>query len=386
MPLNRLSDHQCRSAKPAEKPLKLFDGGGMFLYVTPKGAKVWRLAYRLHGKPQTAVLGDYPLVTLADARAKRDELKKGLLKGVAPKRRTGQPTFKAACESYWSGRKDLSDSYRECALRGLALHLWPALGDRLVGSISREDMLDALVALDSRGKHVYVRKVRVWAGQVFEWSIEHKHAEANPCASIRPKRAFGSSKVKSHASLELTDVPALMQRLALEDDLQSVLACRLLAYSWTRTDELRFMEWREVEGGLWRIPKERMKKDRDHLVPLPKQALPILETLKMRARGSKYVFPAEHRLDRPMSENAVLALLYRLGYKGKMTGHGWRSVASTWANENGFNRDAIERQLAHAPDDKVRSAYNRAEFMPERKRMMQAFADWLDRQSVLPQG
>jgi integrase len=380
MPTNRLTDHQCRSAKPAEKARKLFDGGGLYLFVSPKGAKVWRVAYRLDGKPQTATLGEYPLITLSEARTRRDGLKKGLLSGIAPKKKppSSQPTFKDACETYWGGRKDVTDGYRENALRGLELHLWPNLGARRIGTITRDDLLAELRALDAKGKHVYVRKVRVWAGQVFEWAMEHKHADTNPAASIKPKRAFGSAPVESHASLELSEVHELMARLRMEGELQSVLACFLLAYTWTRTNELRFMEWAELEADLWRIPKGRMKRKKDHLVPLVKQAKPILAKLKDRARGSKYVFPAEHRIDRPMSENCVLALLYRLGYKGKMTGHGWRSVASTWANERAFNRDAIERQLSHTPNDKVRSTYNRAEYLPERIAILQAWADWLD--------
>lgn len=164
----------------------------------------------------------------------------------------------------------------------------------------------------------------------------------------------------------------------MEGELQSVLACRLLAMTWVRTAELRMMEFTELDGAVWRIPAGKMKRKRDHLVPLPRQALALLGELRARSRGGKYVFPAEHRDDRPMSENAILALLARIGYRGRMTGHGWRTIASTWANEHGYNRDAIERQLAHAPDDKVRAAYNRAEYLPERTTMLQAWADWLD--------
>jgi len=140
----------------------------------------------------------------------------------------------------------------------------------------------------------------------------------------------------------------------------------------------RMMLWSEVDGDLWRIPAGRMKRKKDHLVPLVPQALAILAKLRKRSRGSAYVFPAEHRTDRPMSENAVLYLLHRMGFKGRMTGHGFRSVASTWANEAGYGADAIERQLAHSPEDKTRAAYNRAEFMPERRAMLVAWADWLD--------
>jgi integrase len=380
MPTNKLTDHACRNAKPGPKAKKLFDGGGLHLFISPKGAKVWRLAYRLDGKPQTATLGDYPLLTLAEARTKRDGLKKALQDGIAPKRKVtaGQPTLKEATATYWDGRKDVSDGYRDNAKRGIELHLFPKLGNRPIGAITRDELLRAMAALDAEGKHVYVRKVRVWVGQVFDWAVEHRHCEVNPAASINPRKAFGKAEVVSHAAIELPDVPVLWGRLALEGELLSALATRMLAYTWTRTQELRFMEWAEIEGDLWRIPKGKMKRRKDHLVPLTTQALDVLAKMRARSRGSVYVFPAEHRLDRPMSENTVLFLLYRMGYKCRMTGHGFRSIASTWANERGFNKDAIERQLAHSPDDKVRSAYNRAEYLPERRVILQAWADWLE--------
>jgi integrase len=256
------------------------------------------------------------------------------------------------------------------------MHLYPALGDTVIGSIQRDDLFEPLRLLDAQGKFVYVRRVRMWVSQVFEWAIEHGHATINPAALIRPEKAFGRARVTHFKALELQDLPAFFERLALEKDLQSVLACRLLALTWVRTSELRMMRWDEIEGDTWVIPAGKMKRRRDHVVPLPRQALPILEDLRSRTR-SVYVFPNDWRDDRPMSENSVLYLIGRIGYKGQMTGHGFRTVGSTWANENGFNKDAIERQLAHVPDDKVRSAYNRAEYLPERREMLQAFADWI---------
>jgi integrase len=356
MPTNRLTDHACRAAKPKDKAYKLFDGGGLFLWVSTGGAKTWRQAYRLDGKPQTASHGEYPLVTLADARGKRDELKKRLLSGQSTKTKPkASHTLKEGAELYWHGRKDVSAPYRELALRGIELN-----------------------ALDAKGRHVYVRRVRVWAGQVFDWGIEQKQCDTNPAAAINPKRAFGVAKTKGHAALKLSEIPALWAGLRLEGELNSVLAAMFLAYTWTRTQETRMLEWDELDGSLWTIPEGKMKRRKEHLVPLPRQAVAILGMMKARARGSKYVFHAEHRLDRPMSDSTVLMLLYRLGYKGRMTGHGFRSVGSTWANELGYNKDAIERQLAHTPDDRVRSAYNRAEYLPDRTAMLQAWADWLD--------
>lgn len=336
----------------------------------------------MQGKPKTMSLGPYPQVSLSEARRKRAEAKAALLAGGDPMapRRAKKVTFRQAVVEYWSGRMDVSESYRANALRGLELHLMPALGDLALVEIDRDRLMAELRRVDAAGHHVYVRKIRMWASQVFEWAMEHGFASVNPAAMIRPEKAFGRAPVQHMAALELREVPELMRRMALEGDLNSVLACRLLAYTWTRTSELRFMEWSEIDehAAIWIIPAGKMKRRRDHLVPLSMQALAVLNKMRDRSRGSKYVFAAENRLDRPMSENAILYLLYRLGYKGKMTGHGWRAVASTWANERGYSADAIERQLAHVPGDAVRAAYNRAQYLDERRRMLQDWANWLD--------
>lgn len=382
MPTNKLTDARCRSAKAGAGPIKLFDGGGLYLWVSPKGGKTWRLAYRWRGIPKTLSFGPYPQVSLAEARRKRDESKAALASGLDPAvpKKPRSVTFSAAAAQYWRGRMDVTASYREHAMRGLALHLMPALGDRMLSEITKDDLLRELHRLDSAGRHVYVRKIRLWASQVFEWAIDHGYAAHNPAAVIRPSRAFGKSQVRHMPALELRQVPELVQRLSMEGTLNSALACWMLAYTWTRTGELRFMEWSDIDEGsaLWIIPEGKMKRRRDHLVPLSAQALSILRTMRERSRGSRYVFAAEHRLDRPISENAILYLLHRIGYKGRMTGHGWRAVASTWANERGYNADAIERQLAHVPANEVRAAYNRALYLDARRRMLQEWADWLD--------
>jgi integrase len=379
MPTNSLTDARCRAAKADGKPTKLFDGGGLFLYITPTGSKTWRLAYRVDGKPQTLSFGPYPSVGLAEARQKRDQAKARLRDGAdpKPKRERASMTLEKAGETYWAGRKDLSASYLANATRAIEMHVLPMLGKRPIGQITREELLEALMHLDAAGKHEYVRKVRMWLAQVWDWAIEQGEATINPARLIRPEKAFGKAKVKHFAALELTDMPAFMERLSMEKELQSVLACKMLALTWVRTNELRMMLWSEIDGDLWRIPEGKMKRRRDHLVPLSKQALDLLKTLEARSRGSIYVFPNDLRIDRPMSENAVLYLIGRMGYKKMMTGHGFRTVGSTWANERGYNSDAIERQLAHAPEDKVRASYNRAEFLPERRKMLNDWADWL---------
>lgn len=379
MPTNNLSDSKCKAIKPTDKPQKISDGGGLFLYVTPQGSKLWRCAYRLDGRQQTASFGAYPAVSLQEARQRREDLKARLRAGepVKEARQKAGMTLDQAHDAYWSGRKDLSASYLDNERRAYEMHVQPHLGSRIMRDIARADLLATLNILDAAGKHDYVRKVRMWLAQLWDWAIEQEQASENPVRTIKPQRAFGKRQVEHFAALEIRDIPAFMERLSYEAELQSVLACKLLALTWVRTQELRMMEWSEIEGDLWRIPEGKMKRRREHLVPLSRQAIELLDKLKARSRGSRYVFPNDRRLDRPMSENSVLYLIGRIGYKRQMTGHGFRSVGSTWANENGFNADAIERQLAHAPDDKVRAVYLRSEFMPERRRMLQAWADWL---------
>lgn len=396
MPINKLTDAICKRAAPGEKPRKLSDGHGLYLFVSPTGAKIWRVGYRQNGKEGTEVLGPYPLLSLADARIKRDAFRRKLLDGVNVKAKPKKSiTFSDAVEKYWlgeknaageytGGRKDVSASYRGNATRGLAMHLEADIGATPIGMITREMILAPLMRLDAAGKHVYARRLRMWAGLVFDWAVEHGHCAINQAALINPEKAFGRKPTENHAALPLSEIPAFLQRLALEKDLQSVLACRLLALTWVRTGELRMMKWDEIEGDVWRVPGPRMKMKRTHLVPLSRQAVAILDNLKLRSRGGEYVFPGERTLDRPMSENAVLYLIHRIGYKDRMTGHGWRGVASTWANEHGYNRDHIEMQLAHGSDNAVRSAYNHAAYLPQRRAMLQDFADWLDKANAGP--
>ncbi len=380
MATNKLTDHQCRSAKPKDKPYKLSDGYGMYLFVSTTGAKIWRMGYRLDGKEQTQVLGPYPLLTLSDARTKRDEFRRKLLDGVDVKAKPKKTvTFSEAVAAYWAGRKDVSDGYRFNATRGLEMHLEYAIGKDSIDTITREKLLGLLMKLDGQGKHVYARRVRVWAGQIFDWAMEQGHCKENPAAQIKPEKAFGKKPVQHHAAIKLSQVPEFMGRLAMEEDLQSAMACRFLALTWVRTQEMRFMTWSEVEGDLWRIPAKRMKKAKEHLVPLSVQALEILEKMKQRSRGSDYVFASDLRNDRPISENTVLYLLARMGFKDQMTGHGFRTLGSTWGNENGYNRDWIETQLAHSEENDVRSAYNQAIYLEPRRKMMQDWANFLYR-------
>ena len=381
MAINTLTDNDCRKALPNNGKLrKLFDGHGLFLAVLPSGGKVWRVAYRnADGKQQTAVIGPYPLIGLKEARDRRDAIRLKLLDGedLKPKPKVKPSiTLDVAIAEYWAGRTDISEGYKANALRGLAMHLSPKLGSMLLRDITRDGLMDALRPMDAAGLSVYVRRVRMWASQVLDWGVQHGHCDENPASSINAKVAFSRKPREGFAALAISEVHPFLERIALEDEIQSVLACKLLALTWTRTDELRRMTWAEVEGDIWRIPGKRMKKNREHLVPLSTQAQALLKEMKLRSRGSAYVFPNDRTGNRPMSENSILYLIHRIGYKGRMTGHGWRKVGSTWANEHEFNTDHIEMQLAHK-DGGVRGVYNSAEYLKQRRAMLQAFADWL---------
>lgn len=380
MATNKLTDALCKGYKPNGKPQKKSDGHGMYLFISATGSKIWRIGYRdPQGKEQTHVLGPYPLLSLKDARKLRDEFRLKLLMGEDVKAKPAKSlTFSEAVKIYWEGRMDVSEGYRANATRGLAMHLECDIGQAPIATITREMVLAPLMRLDAAQKFVYAKRLRVWSGQVFDWAVEQGHCQINPAALIKPEKAFGSKPVEHHAALELKELPEFLGRLSFERELGSVLACRMLMLTWVRTGELRMMKWDDIHDGIWRVPGPVMKKRRIHLVPLSKQATELLGTLRLRSRASPYVFPSDRREDRPISENAILYLIHRMGYKGKMTGHGFRGVASTWANENQYNSDHIEMQLSHDSDDEVRGAYNHAKYLPQRTTMLQDWADYLD--------
>lgn len=374
-----LTDAKCRSAQPRERPYKLFDGLGLYLWVNSTGAKRWRASYRIDGALQTATFGPYPEVSLAEARRKLLELRAKRRDGEDPRPKRDRPalSLRQVCDAYWNGRANISDAYRGNVLAALEMHVYPTLGDVSVGEMDRARMLACLNVMNARGLYVYVRRVRTWLAQPLDWAVEHGHCVTNVARNIRPEVAFGKRVVQGMPALSQAEMPGFIERLKIEDQtLPSVRACWLILLTWARTGEVRQMLWPEVEGDVWRIPAGKMKRRREHVVPLVAEAVAVLEQLRA-AKRSDFVLPADHRPDRPISENAVLALIARMGYRGRMSGHGVRSVASTWANERGYPADVIETQLAHAPDDATRAAYNRASYITQRREMLQAWARWL---------
>lgn len=386
-----LSDTAIRNAKPADKPRKLADGGGLYIEVAPSGGKWWRFKYRFEGKEKRLSLGVYPDVGLKDARDKHAEARKLLAAGVDPsanKKAAKSAQGERAANSFeivareWFDKHapNWKENHSGKIIRRLEVDIFPWLGARPVGEITAPDLLAAIRRIESRGALETAHRALANCGQVFRYAIATGRAQRDTAADLRG--SLPPVKEKHHASI--TDPKAIGELLRDIEGYQGAFvtkcALRLAPLVFLRPGELRKAEWAEIDldKAEWRIPAARMKMNAVHIVPLASQAVAILRELHPLTGSGKYVFPGARSAARPMSENAVLAALRRMDYAtDEMTGHGFRSMASTLLNEQGYNRDAIERQLAHAERDGVRAAYNYAEYLLERKKMMQSWADYL---------
>jgi integrase len=387
-----LTSTAIRNAKPGEKPIKLFDGGGLFLLVVPAGGKWWRLKYRFGGKEKLLSLGTYPEVSLSDAREKRDQARKLLATDIDPGE--NRKAHKAAqtdndANSFeviareWFGKfsPNWAASHSDKIIRRLERDVFPWIGKQPIAEITAPDLLATMRRVENRGAVETAHRALQNCSQIFRYAIATGRAIRDPGADLRG--ALPSSKGKHHASI--TEPKAIGELLRAIKGYQGSLitkcALQLAPLFFVRPGELRKAEWHEFnfDNAEWRIPAERMKMREQHIVPLSIQAIAILNELHPLTGNGRYVFPGARTNGRPMSENTVNAGLRRLGYTSdQMTGHGFRSMASTLLNEQGWHRDAIERQLAHAERDSIRAAYNYAEHLPERRKMMQAWADFLD--------
>ncbi|HAA02925.1 MAG TPA: integrase, partial [Syntrophobacteraceae bacterium] len=386
-----LTDTKVRTVKPTEKPQKLFDGGGLFLLVTPTGGKLWRLKYRFGGIEKSLSLGTYPQTSLAAARQKRDQASTLLTKGIDPsvtkkaQKAAGNQeteTFEIIAREWFAKfSPSWATSHAMTTIRRLEIFIFPWLGARPIKTITAPELLAALRRIEAKGALETAHRVKQVCGQVFRYAIATGRAERDPSADLRGAIPPPSGK---HMAT-LTDPKEIAGLLRSIDDYRGGIVTRcalqLAPLVFVRPGELRQAEWSEfnLETAEWRIPAEKMKAGAVHIVPLSRQAIDILREIYPLTGHGRYVFPSPRTDSRPMSSNAILSALRRMGYaKDEMSGHGFRSMASTLLNEHGWNRDAIERQLAHAERNSVRAAYNYAEFMPERKKMMQAWADYLE--------
>ena len=386
-----LTDRAIRNAKPADKPLRLFDAGGMYLEIAPSGGKWWRFKYRFGGKEKRLSLGVYPDVSLTNARDRRDAARKILAAGTDPgeKRKAEQReaagraanSFEAVAREWYSKQAHTwVATHASDVLRRLESNLFGEIGATPSADLNAPALLAALRKIEDRGAHDLAHRVLQVAGQVFRYGIATGRCERDLSADLRG--ALAPHKSRNQAAVTPEELPALLRVIEgygeLGDKL-TALALRLLALTFVRTGELIGATWDEIDmdGATWIIPAARMKMKTEHVVPLSTQALAVLRELRGIGAGSRYVFPGRN-LDKPISNNTMLFALYRLGYKGRMTGHGFRAVASTILNEAGVRADVIERQLAHCERNEIRGAYNRAEYLPERRKLMQQWADMVD--------
>lgn len=393
-----LTHTACKNAKPKEKPYKKADGGGLYLEVMPNGSKYWRMKYRFAGKEKRLAIGVYPLISLSDAREAREDAKKLLAQNVDPsdrkrqeKRqivRNAQNTFKAIALEWHENQKGCwSQNHANNVLHRLKTDIFPYIGQRPLASIEAPEILDALRKIEKRGALDIAGRTRQICGQVFRYGIQTGRCKRDP--SVDLKGALKTRKTTHFAALDIRDIPEFLQALERNDARlynRTRRAIRLSMLTFVRPGELRQARWEEIdfEAREWIIPAERMKMGRAHIVPLSKQSLALLEDQKEEtgAFNTPWVFPSQIRLKEPMSDGTVLVAIKKLGFKGRMTAHGFRALARTTIREKlGYDPDIIECQLAHKAAGPLGEAYNRAQFLGQRKEMMQGWADYLDAQA-----
>ena len=386
----KLTDIAVKQAKPGLKPFKLSDGDGMYLLVTPKGQKWWRFDYRLDGKRYTLSFGVYDDVSLKTARERRTAARELVAKGINPSterktektERANARTFKEVAEE-WRKKMALkwTPKHAERVHSRMEAYVYPWLGAEAIGGITAQVLLEVLRRVERKGTYETARKLRGYCGQIFRYAIASGFAARDVSQDLRG----ALTPVQRNHLASITEPKAIGDLLRAIDDYNGYIvtrsALRFSALTFARPGEIRQAEWSEIGWSAreWRIPAEKMKKRRPHIVPLSKQAIEVLKELEPLTGAGRFLFPGVRKRTRPMSDATITNALRNMGYSGQeMTAHGFRSMASTRLNEMGWNSDAIERQLAHVEGNAVRAAYNYAEHLVERRRMMQAWADYLN--------
>ena len=386
-----LTDTEIRKTKPAAKPLKLSDGKGLYLLINPTGSKSWRWKYRVSGKEKLMTLGAYPELSLAQARMRHEDERRLLLTGTDPmaQRKADKQTRQLAADNsfatvaalWWQSWKTArSKRHAEYVLRRLNDDVFPVIGARPVAQIEAPELVRMVKAIESRGALDIAKRALQTTGQVFRYAIAHGLATRNPAADIKPGDVLASRKRENYARLDAKELPELLRRMdAYQGTPTTRLAMKLMSMTFVRTSELIGARWEEfdLKAGRWNIPAGRMKMKTPHVVPLSAQAIELLRTLALLTGGRELLFPGERDHEKCMSNNTILKALERMGYKYRMTGHGFRGVASTLLHEMGFDHAHIEIQLAHQERNAVSASYNHATYLPQRSNMMQSWSDYL---------
>ena len=384
-----LSDTTIRTAKPKDKLYRLTDANGLCLEVTPTGSKLWRYRYRFNGSAKMLALGAYPAVTLLKARQLRDGARQLLIEGIDPgqQKKTAKQaqrveglTFETLARewfAYNAPRWAESTTYK--AKLYLENDLIPGIGSRPVKAITRPDLVDLVRKVEARGTLNAAGKIRQWLHQIFRYGLAKGVVDANPATDLSVVAAPPKA-ARHHPHVTFAELPELLAKSEAAN-IHSLTrhAIRLLTLTAVRPGELRQAPWAEfdLERATWTIPAERMKARRPHIVPLPRQAVAILRQLQEVTGRYELVFAGANP-QRPMSENTVNKALRLMGYEGRQTGHGFRHLLSTELNGRGYNKDWIERQLAHGDTDEIRGTYNHAAYVEQRREMMQSWADSID--------
>ncbi|EMO7837575.1 tyrosine-type recombinase/integrase [Morganella morganii] len=385
-----LTARQVETAKPKEKSYKLFDGGGLYLEVTAKGSRYWRMKYRFGGKEKRLAFGVFPTVTLAEAREMRNQAKKVLAAGGDPgevkkeekaiqKLSTGN-TFEAIAREWHKSKADRwSLRYRDEIIDTFEKDVFPYIGKRPIAEIKPLELLETLRRMEKRGALEKMRKVRQRCGEVYRYAIITGRAEYNPAPDLAT--ALTPPKKQHFPFLTAEELPYFLKDLAgYTGSVITKTATKIILLTAVRTQELRFARWQDIdlEKGIWEIPAEVMKMKRPHVVPLSKQVIELFNSLKPLSGHYELVFIGRNDHRKPISKESVNQVIELLGYKGRLTGHGFRHTMSTILHEKGYNSAWIETQLAHIDKNAIRGTYNHAQYMDGRREMMQWYADYMD--------
>jgi integrase len=388
----QLTDKQVSAAKPSKRPRKLADGNGLYLHITPAGSKLWRWKYRYMGKEKLMSFGQYDAVSLAQARECRDAARALLQRGLDPMQQRKQATqarltlaansFETVAHDWWATWKAArSERHAMQVMRRLRADVFPAIGHRPIAEVEAPELVQMMRAIAARGVVDLASRALQVSNQVFRYAVAHGLAPRNPAADVRPSDVLPARRKENFARVDRKDLPELLRRIdAYQGTPTTRFAMKLMNLTFTRTGELIGARWDEIdlESAEWRIPADRMKMNRPHVVPLSAQAVELLKTLHLITGKREFLFPGHRDPRKHMSNNAILKALERMGYKGQMTGHGFRGIASTLLHEAGFDHQHIELQLAHVQRNKVAAAYNHALYLEPRAKMMQWWADYLD--------
>lgn len=384
-----LTNSEIKNAKPTDKPYKKSDQGGLHLLIKPSGSKLWQYKYRIAGKEQTYSIGAYPDVSLAEAREQHAKAKSLVKDGIHPihqrerekleQDKNAKNTFRAIAEDWVAGKKKTwSKNYARQVEHILETDVYPSIGSLPIKQVTSAHILKIIKAAEKRGAESIAILIRQWCSQIYCYAISHLHAEYDVASPL--KGAVTKPNVEHHKPIPESEIPAFLERLRVyRGHRATVIAIELLLLTFVRTGELRKADWKEFDlhNQVWRIPADRMKMKQEHIVPLPKQAVVLLNELRGLCE-SRLLFPNQRTAGTPITGTTINRALENMGYGGQISGHCFRSTASTILYELGYRTEVIERQLAHAESNKVKAAYNQAQYLKERAEMMQDYADRID--------